>query len=315
MPRAPISANMEDYLEAILDLERQQEVVRVKDIAERLQVTTPSVTGALKALKTRELVQHESYGHVTLTARGRDLARQVHDRHQAIVDFLGSILHLSPQEAESDACGLEHALGTAALDRLLYLTEFLHDHPGLYQEWLDHLDRHVAGEAHVAPPDATLVSTAPAATTLDRVAPGMTVRIRKVGGAGAIRRRLLDMGLRSGVELRVARIAPLGDPVEIHVMDYHLSLRKSEAAAIEVEVVAMPLSMARPGQRVVIAERRGRGLMGQVRLEGLVPGATVEVLQELGGAGGMVIRSGGRELRLGRGQAQRLTVRPVNGQE
>ncbi len=310
MPRAPISAKMEDYLEAILDLEGEQRVVRVKDIAERLQVTTPSVTGALKALKARQLVQHESYGYVTLTSRGRELARQVHDRHQAIVDFLGSILHLQPEEAESDACGLEHALGAQALDRMLYLTQFLHDHPGVYQEWLEHLERHVAGEAHDHT-DAELVSTPREWTTLDRVAPGITVRIRKVGGTGAIRQRLLDMGLRGGVELRVARIAPLGDPVEIHVMDYHLSLRKLEAAAIEVEVVAMPLSMAQPGQQVVIAGRSGRGLLGQLRLEGLVPGTVVEVLQELGAARGMVIRSGDREFRLGRGQAQRLTVKPV----
>ncbi len=311
MPKTPISAKMEDYLEAILQLEREQGAVRVTDIADRLQVTTPSVTGALKTLKARDLVKHESYGDVVLTPRGRELARQVHDRHQAIVDFLSSVLHLAPEEAESDACGLEHTLGSAAQDRLVCLTQFLHDHPGLYQEWLEHLERHVAGETTSLPSGAQLADTEPAATTLDRVPPGMTVRIRKVGGSGAIRRRLLDMGLRTGVELRVARIAPLGDPVEIHLMDYHLSLRRMEAAAIEVEVVAMPLSMARAGQRVVITEQRGRGLMGQLRLEGLVPGAVVDVVQELGGIGGMVVRSNGRELRLGRGQAQRLTVRPV----
>lgn len=315
MPTAPVSAKMEDYLEAILALESDQGVVRVKDIAERLQVTTPSVTGALKTLKARDLVKHESYGDVVLTPRGRELARQVHDRHQAILDFLGSVLHLPAEDAERDACGLEHMLGAEAQDRLVCLTQFLHDHPGLYQEWLEHLDRHVSGETPNRRAEPRVADRQPMTTTLDRVPPGMTVRIRRVGGSGAIRRRLLDMGLRTGVELRVARIAPLGDPVEVHLMDYHLSLRKLEAAAIEVEVVAMPLSMARTGQQVVIVEQRGRGLMGQLRLEGLVPGAVIDVVQEAGGIGGMVVRSGGRELRLGRGQAQRLTVRPVPQRE
>jgi Fe2+ transport system protein FeoA len=94
-------------------------------------------------------------------------------------------------------------------------------------------------------------------------------------------------------------------------MDYHLSLRKVEAAGIEVEVVAMPLSMARPGDRVQVGESRGRGLAGQLRLEGLTPGSALEVVQELGNSGGMVVRAGDREMRLGRGQAQRLMVRPL----
>lgn len=61
-------------------------------------------------------------------------------------------------------------------------------------------------------------------------------RIVKIGGKGSVHRRLLDMGLVSGSEVEMERVAPLGDPIEIKVKGYNLSLRKEEAAGIQVEV-------------------------------------------------------------------------------
>ncbi len=61
-------------------------------------------------------------------------------------------------------------------------------------------------------------------------------KIIKIGGKGPIHRRLLDMGLVAGSEVELQRVAPLGDPIEIKVKGYNLSLRKEEAASIEVEV-------------------------------------------------------------------------------
>jgi len=61
-------------------------------------------------------------------------------------------------------------------------------------------------------------------------------RIVKIGGGGGLRRRLLDMGLVPGSEVEMERVAPLGDPIEIKVKGYNLSLRKEEADSIEVEV-------------------------------------------------------------------------------
>jgi DtxR family transcriptional regulator, Mn-dependent transcriptional regulator len=313
MESAPLSANMEDYLEAILALEREHQVARVKDIAQRLQVKMPSVSGALKALKARDLVQHESYGYVTLTPVGRELARHVQERHHAIVDFLGSILHLPAEQAEPEACGLEHALSPEALQRLLSLTQFLHEHPGLYQEWAEHLQRLAEGKPESIAPVIAEGSPAAGRLTLDRVPPGVTVRILRVGGAGAIRRRLLDMGLHPGTEVRVARLAPLGDPVEIHLMDYHLSLRKTEAVGIEVVVVAMPLSLVHAGETVILKDALGAGLLEHLRAAGLTVGQALTITQGLGATGGMIAQADGREVTLGRGQAQRLIVRPAAG--
>ena len=70
--------------------------------------------------------------------------------------------------------------------------------------------------------------------TLDKVAMGDTVKIARLNGAGPVKRRIMDMGLTRGTEVTVRKIAPLGDPIELTVRGYELSIRKDEAAAVEV---------------------------------------------------------------------------------
>lgn len=64
---------------------------------------------------------------------------------------------------------------------------------------------------------------------------GQTVRVKKLTGEGAVKRRIMDMGITKGVEVYIRKVAPLGDPIEITVRDYELSLRKADAELIEVE--------------------------------------------------------------------------------
>ena len=71
--------------------------------------------------------------------------------------------------------------------------------------------------------------------TLKNVKVGRRVRVVKVRGEGAVKRRIMDMGITKGVEIYVRKVAPLGDPVEINVRGYELSLRKADAEMIEVE--------------------------------------------------------------------------------
>ena len=71
--------------------------------------------------------------------------------------------------------------------------------------------------------------------TLRDVAVGCTVKVVKLYGEGAVRRRIMDMGLTKGVTVTVRKLAPLGDPMELTVRGYELSLRKADAAMIEVE--------------------------------------------------------------------------------
>ena len=71
--------------------------------------------------------------------------------------------------------------------------------------------------------------------TLKEVKCGQTVKVTKLTGSGPVKRRIMDMGITKGVDIYVRKVAPLGDPVEVTVRGYELSLRKADAKMIEVE--------------------------------------------------------------------------------
>ena len=71
--------------------------------------------------------------------------------------------------------------------------------------------------------------------TLRDVKSGDTAKVKKLHGEGAVKRRIMDMGITKGVDVYVRKVAPLGDPIEITVRNYELSLRKEDASMIEVE--------------------------------------------------------------------------------
>ena len=71
--------------------------------------------------------------------------------------------------------------------------------------------------------------------TLNQVKVGETVKVTKIAGEGPIKRRIMDMGITKGVEVYIRKVAPLGDPLEITVRGYELSIRKADAELIEVE--------------------------------------------------------------------------------
>ena len=71
--------------------------------------------------------------------------------------------------------------------------------------------------------------------TMKQVKVGDTVTVVKLQGTGALKRRIMDMGITKGVEVKVRKVAPLGDPIEVTVRGYELSIRKADAEMIEVE--------------------------------------------------------------------------------
>lgn len=71
--------------------------------------------------------------------------------------------------------------------------------------------------------------------TLKEVKVGQSVKVKKLNGEGAIKRRIMDMGITKGVEIYVRKLAPLGDPIEVTIRGYELSLRKADAELIDVE--------------------------------------------------------------------------------
>ena len=71
--------------------------------------------------------------------------------------------------------------------------------------------------------------------TLREAKVGQTVKVIKLNGEGAVKRRIMDMGITKGVELHIRKVAPLGDPVEVNVRGYELSIRKADAEMIEIQ--------------------------------------------------------------------------------
>lgn len=118
-----LSQNMEDYLETIHLLELKRGNVRVKDIAGEMEITAPSVSGALKNLEKRNLVRHPRYDLIELTPQGSRIAEEVYRRHQVIQDFLSQILGLDPKIAEKDACRIEHNVSPETVESLARFLE------------------------------------------------------------------------------------------------------------------------------------------------------------------------------------------------
>ena len=120
-----LSSTMEDYLEAIAALKKQNGIARVRDIGLLLGVKSPSVNAALKTLSKKELVIHEKYGYVNLTSAGKKVARNIQGRHDLLLKFLTEILDINDDEALQDACKMEHAISSKTFDRLTKFIQFV----------------------------------------------------------------------------------------------------------------------------------------------------------------------------------------------
>ena len=131
-----LTESLEDYLETILLLTREHTVARSRDIAARLGVQRSSVTGALRALSDRKLINYEPYGYVTLTAAGTRQAEQVRRRHEVLRDFLVKVLSVDEAEADATACRMEHAVSKTVVDRLVAFAEFVETCPDAGAEWV-----------------------------------------------------------------------------------------------------------------------------------------------------------------------------------
>jgi len=247
---------MEDYLEAIFRLSESRRDVRVKQIAEVLGVSLPSVTSALKTLSEADLIAHQRYGAVELTEEGRARAQAICSRHGTLVRFLTEILLVDGDTADKEACAMEHSVGQSTLQRLTGFMGAIQRCPRHDAAWLDRLHGRWQGASCDEPCEACILvvdgllppeDQCPGSNgngdspsflmPLSRCAPGVQCVIRRVRGHGPTRRRLADMGICKGTTVEVQRVAPLGDPLDVKVRGYHLCLRKHEASSILVEPV------------------------------------------------------------------------------
>ncbi len=138
----PLSASLEDYLEAIHHITTAKQAARAKDIALRLKVNSSSVTGALRALSARKLVNYAPYDVITLTPAGQIRALDIVRRHLALRDFFVKVLDVEETLADRCACGMEHDLPREILDQLARFVEFVDVDTGEGAAWLDAFARY-----------------------------------------------------------------------------------------------------------------------------------------------------------------------------
>jgi len=219
-----LSPSLEDYLEAVLILVRRGSVARVRDIAAHLGVGKSSVTGAVKTLAKRGLVNYEPYQFITLTDRGRELAEDVSARHVLLREFLSDVLGLDEEVAEANACRMEHAVDAELLERLGKFCVFVRDCPRAGESWVRaFVERCGAGDvdgevcsrcaAEINPADGKVSAPveAPgsdnrdeeAAMPLTMASVGQEVRLTDITGSRWFQHRLAEMGLTPGARFSV----------------------------------------------------------------------------------------------------------------
>jgi DtxR family Mn-dependent transcriptional regulator len=125
-----LTPSLEDYLKAILILERQKGAARPADIARVVRVGRPSVSLALRRLKGKGLISHDAYGDATLTPEGSKAAKSVLFRHEALSMFFVDVLGVPKDQANANAHRLEHAIDDTVLERLVAFTNTLVACPG-----------------------------------------------------------------------------------------------------------------------------------------------------------------------------------------
>lgn len=134
-----ITKGLEDYLEAIYNSINNRGHAKTNEIAEDLNVKPPSVTEMFHKLNEQGYINYKKYEGVTLTAEGKKIAKNVSDIHTNIRKFL-QLIHVSNQQADEDACRLEHYLSEESVSQLNKFIEFIENCPEEQARWVKHFN-------------------------------------------------------------------------------------------------------------------------------------------------------------------------------
>lgn len=239
-----LSASLEDYLEAIFWIIQSKGAARAKDIAKRLRVKASSVTGALHALGEKKYINYAPYDIITLTSEGQEIAKKVVRRHQILRDFFTEVLAVDEDIADEGACKLEHNIPRPIVEKLVEFMEFVEVCPRSGKDWIKgFIDQCRTNKKHDCEKcmetslkhfkkEKRIMLTTEKTITVADLKPKQKGVVVKINRRGVLAKRLAEMGIGRGTLIEFERVAPLGDPIDIKVKGYHLSLRKSEAADI-----------------------------------------------------------------------------------
>ncbi len=233
-----LTGALEDYLETIFQLLQRQPFARVRDIANARSVKAGSVSPALKRLADLGLVKYVQREYVTLTDEGEREARRVYARHQLLIRFFTQVLQMSPEAAERDACRIEHSMSDEAMDRMVRFFEYLSACPNSPPDFLERFHGcSIVHEGSVPCPhhcehDQSMRRVGGTSMSVYDMKPGDSGCVTQVNAHGAVRQRLLDMGILPDVRVELERVAPTGEPLWIKLDGTQLALRRQEAQAV-----------------------------------------------------------------------------------
>jgi DtxR family Mn-dependent transcriptional regulator len=234
-----MSSPLEDYLETIYLLVQEHGFARVKDIAKARDVKAATVSVALRKLAESELVEYERREYIGLTSKGEEAARRILTRHRLLTRFFEEVLKMSPHAASEQACAMEHSLTDEAMDRMVSFFELLGCCPSVVEllqrcpAWV-HSEggKQRAGQAgncaHCA--HESEVNS----MSIADLKPGQRATVLHIAATGALRQRLLDMGILPETIIDMERSGLGGDPLWIRCQGARLALRRSEASTIRI---------------------------------------------------------------------------------
>lgn len=123
-----ISKSSEEYIKTMYILKKQNDKIRVTDIAEKMNCTKPSVNKALNNLKEKKLINYETYGTIELTLEGENLAKKILEAYDIVYLFLKDVLNLEEQEAKEEAEKIKSAITDDTINKL---AKYVHKELGL----------------------------------------------------------------------------------------------------------------------------------------------------------------------------------------
>jgi len=231
--------SVEDYLKAIYDLSQAEQPVSTTDISRRLKVAPASVTEMLKKIAEKGYITHSPYHGTRLTNNGKRTAENIVRKHRLLERFLHDVLKVEKTQVHTQACGMEHSLSDDAAEslcRFLRHPERCPDNGKVIPpcdleigSCAECLELHGKGLEETGKNDQNRVA-------IGNLEQGQCGKISLIRGGYNLLHRLLNMGLKPGIEICAIRVTTSSGPVEVSVGSSKMVLGKGIASKVFVDL-------------------------------------------------------------------------------
>lgn len=222
---------VEEYLEAIYDLESQAGSAKTTAIARCLKVAPASVTEVLRSLSAKGLVAYEPYRGATLTAEGKRIAETIKRRHRLLEVFLTDVLRINREKVHDEACRMEHTISEETENALCRMLDAPAHCP--HGSPIGPCTKAVGSCPECADAEETVREKR--IVPITELLPEQEGRIAFIRGDSKVVQRLSDLGLTLGTTVSVMRKTPMDGPVEVLVRRTKLAIDHAIAEKIFIE--------------------------------------------------------------------------------